>query len=547
MNVKSIVIVGGGSSGWMTAAAIKRQIPNIKLTLIESDIIPKIGVGESTIGHINSYMHAVGLTDAEWMSSCNATYKTSIRFTDFREKNEKLNTFHYPFGRLDYTDKPRGPMEWFHQAALNPGTLAPETYAEFYHDHVIMANQNKFTDNADNIIRGFNFTFDTAYHMDAGLFGQWLKDNVCIPEGVIHIVDDVTDVLKNEITGEVSGINTNTNGILTADLYIDCTGFKSLLLEGAMGAEFTSFHDTLMNDSAIATTIPYLDRDLEMSSVTNCTGIEAGWVWNIPLWNRIGTGYVYSSKFATQEEAEAQFRKHLASDRMDFDGEGSAKRASEAEVRHIKIKHGCHKTSWIKNVVAVGLANGFIEPLESTGLMLTHEAIMKILHILKSRDGFVNNFDIDSFNHVVYDQVKGFKDFISLHYALSKRNDTPYWKHITQELQYSPEMVDWAPLLRNAYMDLAQRNLSNHIYNDEMGGIAYIAAGHGYSPLNNIIVNEQMERDRSNIYNRMEELSVTPMLKIWEDHKEELQKVLDDLPTHHQWLKTKYYTKEEQD
>lgn len=545
MKVKSILIVGGGSSGWMTAAALIRQVPNIKISLIESDVIPKIGVGESTIGHINSYMHAVGLNDADWMPECNATYKTSIRFTDFREKNEKPNTFHYPFGTLDFSDKPRGPMEWFHQRALNPDALPEETFAEFYHDHVIMANQNKFTENLDNEIRNFNFLLDTAYHMDAGLFGKYLRDVVCVPEGVTHIVDDVVDFTKNE-DGSLSGIITKNSGTLTADLYVDCTGFKSLLIEGAMGSEFTSFHDTLLNDSAIATVIPYIDREGEMTSVTNCTALDAGWVWNIPLWNRIGTGYVYSSKYATPEEAEAQFRKHLASDRMDYYGEGSEKRAQEAELRHIKIKHGSHKKPWIKNVVAVGLASGFIEPLESTGLMLTHESIMKLLTVLQNRDGLVIQYDIDSFNHAVYDQTKGFKDFISLHYALSKRNDTPYWKHITEELHFNPQMVNWDAQLRNTYMDLAQRNLMNHSYDPGMGGLIYIAAGHGYSPTNKRIISEQNLRNPQTLQQRMEELQNESSLVLWEKHKKQLQETIDRLPTHYQWLKDNYYKDKEE-
>lgn len=549
MQVDNILIVGGGSSGWMTAAAIKKQLPNINITLIESDKVPTIGVGESTIGHINSYMIACGLKDKEheWMPKCNATYKTSIRFTDFREKNEKENTFHYPFGMFDMTDKERGTMDWFYANLEDPEKFPPETFAEFYHDHVIMANQRKFTDNSNNEIRGFNFKFDTAYHMDAGLFGQYLKDNLCIPNGVTHIVDDVTGVIQND-EGYVTGVTTVKNGVLKADLYVDCTGFKSMLLEGAMGAEFTSFHDTLMNDSAIATVIPYLNKDEEMTSVTNCTGIDAGWVWNIPLYNRIGTGYVYSSKFATPEEAEAQFRKHLASDRMDWFGEGSKERAEQAEFRHIKIKHGAHKQSWIKNVIGVGLANGFIEPLESTGLMLTHEAIMKLISTLRKRNGFVNSYDIDSFNFLMYDQTKGFKDFISMHYALSKRDDTPYWKHVTQKVRYNEKMLEWEPQIRNPYADLAYRNTINHTYGPDQGGIIYIAAGHGYNPLDELWLEE--ESDRHGHINRsisLERRKADTVLAVnaWNDHLLELQPVLDTLPTHYQWLKQNYYNNQE--
>jgi hypothetical protein len=435
-NVKSITIVGGGSSGWMTAAGIAKLLPNIKLTLIESPNIPTIGVGESTIGHINQFLSLLGLKDEDWMAACNATYKTSIKFIDFRENpTEEPHKFHYPFGIFDFTDKPRGVMEWFLAKADNP-SITNDNFAEFYHDSVLMTDRNKMTRNKDFKVRGFNFKEDTAYHMDAALFGNWLRDNICLPSGMTHILDTVTDVVQRE-DDSIEKIGTENSGYLTADLFIDCTGFKSLLLEQTLKTPFISFGDTLLNDRAVATVIPYIDKEAEMENYTSCTAIEAGWVWNIPLWNRIGTGYVYSSKHATEAEAEAQFRKHLKSNRMIFP---DAERADTCEVRHIKIKHGVHERAWVKNVVGIGLANGFIEPLESTGLMLTHEGIVKLCSTLLMRNGVVSNYDVDLFNYGFQEQIMGFKDFISQHYALSCRNDTPYWKEVTGTVNFSRAM-----------------------------------------------------------------------------------------------------------
>jgi len=541
MQIKNVLIVGGGSSGWMTAAALVRQCPWLNITLMESSDVPTIGVGESTIGHINSYMNAVGLKDEDWMHLCNATYKTSIKFTNFRQNPEEFgeHTFHYPFGVVDITDKQHGPMEWMYHNAQDPENWPPESFAEYYHPHVIMANHNKLTNNENFDVRGFNFKYDTAYHMDAALFGQYLKDHVCKPEGVKHIVDTMVDATLDE-TGAVNGIITKENGTLTADLYIDCTGFRSLLLEGKMNAEFISFHDTLMNDSAIATVIPYLDIEKEMTSVTNCTAIDAGWVWDIPLFTRIGTGYVYSSKFATPEEAEAQFRKHLASKYMVYQGEGAEERAQAAVFKHIKIKHGTHKQSWIKNVVGIGLAMGFIEPLESTGLMLTHEGIMKLIDTLQQHKGKITRYDIDTYNFAFLDAIIGFKDFISLHYTLSQRDDTPYWKHVTQELSYSPEMNNWEPKLRNAYMDMSTRLLTNHSYDLNMGGVLYIAAGHNYNPVNKRYLKD--DNDRYGMRDRWDrEMSV----KAWKEYLEnELMPRIERLPTHYEYLKKHIHNKE---
>ena len=530
--VRSILIVGGGSSGWMTASAIVKQLPNVKVTLIESPNIPIIGVGESTIGHINEFMHFIGLKDEDWMPQCHATYKTSIKFLDFRENpKEKPHVFHYPFGQFDFTDKPHGLMEWFIGAAIKKD-IDPYTFSTFYHDSIIMTDAVKMTRNLNREIRGFEFDFDTAYHMDATLFGIYLRDNICIPNGLTHILDNVIDVKHND-QGEISEIVTENNNSLTADLYIDCTGFKSLLLEQAMKVPFISFHDTLLNDRAIATVIPYFDIEREMECVTSCTAIESGWVWNIPLFNRIGTGYVYSSKFATEQEAEEQFRRHLASNRMICP---NADRAAAAEIRHIKIKHGVHKRAWEKNVVGIGLANGFIEPLESTGLMLTHEAIIKMVNVLKMRGGHMTKYDIDSFNFALYEQVTQFKDFISQHYALSMRNDTPYWQHVSEKTTYSQSMYDHLPTMQaNPYSDLAYRQHRSRVYDNGMSGIVYIAAGMGYNPVDSSRV-EFLNRKYHESYDIINNAWAT-----WEEHRDQVIETVNSLPSHYEFLKKEIY------
>lgn len=532
-NVKSILIVGGGSSGWMTAAAISKKLPNIKLTLVESPNIPIIGVGESTIGHINQFMHLLGLKDEDWMPSCNATYKTSIKFIDFRENpKEEPHTFHYPFGIFDVSGKPRQLLDWFLYRAEHP-ELDPKNFAEFYHDSILMTDANKMTRNEDEKIRGFNFKADTAYHMDAGAFGVYLRDNICLPAGMTHILDTVLDATQNE-DGSIKEIITENSGLLTADLFIDCTGFKSMLLEGKLGVPFKSFGDTLLNDSAIATTIPYIDKQKEMENYTSCTALVCGWVWNIPLWHRIGTGYVYSSKYASQEEAEVQFRKHLASNRMIFP---DAERAATCELRHIKIKHGVHERAWEKNVIGVGLANGFIEPLESTGLMLTHEAIVKIIAALTMRNGHVTQFDVDLFNHAFNEQVWGFKAFISQHYALSMRNDTPYWKTVTGELNFSPAMRDSTPELYNGYMDLALRQHRRRIYGTDMSGIIYIMAGMGYNCM------DQTHKDFLDEKYQEPLGYATEVYNTWLEHKNTVMQHIETLPTHYEFLKQNIHTK----
>jgi len=537
-NIKSIAVVGGGSSGWMTAAAIAKMLPNTKLTLVESSTIPTIGVGESTIGHINQFLTMLGLKDEDWMAECNATYKTSIKFIDFRENpSDEPHTFHYPFGIFDFTDKQRGLMEWFLAKADNP-ELDPKNFAEFYHDAVLMTDANRLTKNEDFMIRGFDFKNDTAYHLDAGLFGAWLRDNICLPAGITHIVDTVIDVVQRA-DGSIEKVGTKANGYLEADLFIDCTGFSSLLLDQTLHVPFKSFHDTLLNDRAIATVIPYIDKDREMENYTSCTAIEAGWVWNIPLWNRIGTGYVYSSKHATEEEAEQHFRKHLKSNRMIFP---DVIRADDAAFKHIKIRHGVHERAWVKNVVGIGLANGFIEPLESTGLMLTHECIVKLVSTLLMRNGVVSNYDVDLFNYGFNEQIWGFKDFISQHYALSARNDTPYWAEVSGLVSYSQSMKTNTNLAgyaieNSSSSDLGFRLHRTRKFDQNMGGIVYIAAGMGYNPVESNFLRHEDDRMRESPAIRR------PVYEQWIAHRDSVMQYIDTLPTHYEFLKTNIYNK----
>lgn len=534
--VKKIVIVGGGSSGWMTAAGITKMCPNIELTLVESPVVPTIGVGESTIGHINQFLTMLGLKDEDWMAACNATYKTSIKFIDFRENpTQDPHTFHYPFGIFDFTDKPRGLMEWF-LARAEDKSIDPKNFAEFYHDAILMTDANKMTKNSDFRIRGFNFAEDTAYHMDATLFGNWLRDNICLPSGMTHIIGTVRNVTQHE-DDSIASIMLEDGSALTADLFIDCSGFRSILLDQVLKVPFISFHDTLLNDRAVATVIPYIDKEKEMENYTSCTAIDSGWVWNIPLWNRIGTGYVYSSKFATEEEAEAQFRKHLKSNRMLFP---DAARADEAELRHIKIKHGVHERAWEKNVVGIGLANGFIEPLESTGLMLTHEGIVKLCSTLVMRDGIVSNYDVDLFNYGFQEQIMGFKDFISQHYALSMRNDTPYWQEVSGNVKYSRVMANVSNLSGLSHdiqstSDLGFRLHRTRKFDQNMGGIVYIAAGMGYNPVESNFLRYEDRR-------MMESPEIRrPVYENWLKHRDEVLEHIKTLPTHYEFLRDTLY------
>ena len=525
MKIKTTTIVGGGSSGWMAAAALSKLCPGVNVVLVESPDIATVGVGESTLGQINLFLDYLGLEDEDWMAACNATYKNSIRFTNFRENDG--TSFQYPFSEgLDLTDKIGGVETHSELATLYPNEYTPDTFARFYatlHTHI--ADANKQTANDNNFYRHYSFKWDTAYHTDAKLFGEYMRDKVALPNNVKHIKATVVDQKKDD-KGNLESLTLDNGTILTSDLWLDCTGFSSMLLEQCMGSEFKSFDSHLHNDSAWACRVPYENKDEEMHNYTDCHALGNGWVWHIPLWNRIGTGYVYSSKFTTAEDAKQEFIEHLKTT-------GSIERAENAEMYHVNMRHGRRERAWVKNVVGIGLSYGFVEPLESTGLLTTHENIVKLVEMLNRRNGFIGRTEIEAFNFSTEIEVLKFRDFISMHYSLSMRTDTPYWKYCTEEHEYEKNYFEeWLPKSQQ-YTNLLGTVTSARKYPDTTFVAAlYIAAGMGFRPLSTkeIILSKP---------NRLEQLEFTK--KNFEAYEKYIIEEVNKMPTHYEFLKQRIY------
>lgn len=528
MKIKNVTIVGGGSSGWMTAAAIAKLCPHIKLTVVESSKVSTVGVGESTLGHFNTYLRILGLKDEDWMADCNATYKNSIRFTNFNKKNG--GSFEYPF--IDGYDlsfaEGLGLYAWPMLHAKYPEEFDNKTFARFYAlGNTLLAEHNREYRNEDSKL-GANFIFkrDTAYHIDATLFGQWLKNNICIPNGVTVLDKTIHSYMKDN-KGNITQILCDDGYKLNADLYIDCTGFRSILLENWMGEQFIPYEDKLSNDSAWACRIPYSDRQTQMHNVTDCRAMSNGWIWNIPLWNRIGTGYVYSSRFCSKEEALREFMKHIQDTNPNID-------MDKLEPFHIDIRHGRRRRAWSNNVVGVGLSYSFVEPLESTGLLSTHENIIKLVDILNRRDGYVTQIERDSFNMSCTLQMNNFRDFVAAHYATSGRTDTPYWRYCTQTRIYDPEMYgDFIPKsdsLANTVTPLVH----SREYNKDGQGGNFILAGMGISPIStSTYVDSFFEYDDIN--------KLEIMRSNFAKNYEQVEKFVKTLPTHYEYLRDNIY------
>jgi tryptophan halogenase len=516
--MKKIIVVGGGSAGWMTAATLLKQFPDKNITLIESPDIATVGVGESTIGGVKAWTNWLGIDDKHFLKHTDGSYKLSIKFTDFYKKGE---AFHYPFGLPHLEGNKALLNDWWFKKFHYPDTPYSD-YADCHYPQMALVNANKCFYNENNEIP-FRFDKDTAYHFDATKFGIWLRDHYCLPRGLNHIKEELISIEQNE-----DGI-ASLNNKHKADLYIDCTGFKSLLLDKTLKEPFESYTDLLPNNSAWATRIPYIDKEEELVGYTNCTAIQNGWVWHIPLWSRIGTGYVYSDKFISDEDALNEFKEYLMKIKP-----YKLVTCDDLEFKNIKMKVGLHNRLWVKNVVAIGLSAGFIEPLESNGLFTVHEFLMILLRNIQ-RDKF-SQFDRDSYNFQAKHLFRNFAEFVALHYALSHRDDTEYWKANLNK-NWDEKLINLNPTFTRGIVNAVdQRAHSFHF--EQSDGINCISAGMHWSPtdlttilhINNITA-EKHHRD------------VEPFIQRLNKRKEKWDLIVKNKPSLYKFLKTNIYNK----
>ncbi|MBW4721390.1 tryptophan halogenase family protein [Saccharothrix obliqua] len=421
-NPDRVVIVGGGTAGWMTASYLKAAFGDrIDITLVESDSIGTIGVGEATFSDIRHFFQFLGLKEEDWMPACNATYKLAVRFENWRRPGHH---FYHPFeqiksvGGFPLTDwwLQNGPTDRFDKdcfviaslcdAGRSPrrldGTLfEAEQFAEAESTALFTMSEHQG-----------RTQFPYAYHFEAALLAKYLT-SYSVERGVRHVVDRVVDVKLDE-RGWIDHVVTEKNGDLHGDLFVDCTGFRGMLLNKALEVPFVSYQDTLPNDSAVALQVPL---DMEKRGIRPCTTAtaqDAGWIWTIPLFGRVGTGYVYAKDYLSPEEAERTLREFVGPE------------AAEVEANHIRMRIGRSAESWRNNCVAVGLASGFVEPLESTGIFFIHHAIEQLVKHFPAADWHPQLRE--RYNSAVANVMDGVREFLVLHYKGAARDDTQYWK-----------------------------------------------------------------------------------------------------------------------
>jgi tryptophan halogenase len=403
-----VVIVGGGTAGWMSAAAIRRRLKpeDYAVTLIESDDIGTVGVGEATLPHIKIFNDMLGLDEAQFMRDTKATFKIGIQFCDWDRPGE---SYIHPFGAFG---EPWGGVEfqhhWFRalQAGRQRSSLQDFSYA------VVAARSNAFEfPNEDrNSIRS---TYAYAYHFDAGLYAAYLR-SWAIERGVRRIEGQVCDVKRNPTSGDVQELTLKSGERIAGDLFIDCSGFRSLLLGGVMGAAWRDWTHWLPCDRALA--LP-TKRAGALTPYTRSTARCGGWMWRIPLQHRTGNGYVFSSQFINESDA----RDELV---------GALGGTPQAEPRLLRFSPGRREQAWRGNCVAIGLASGFLEPLESTSIYLIQAAVTDLINLMPRPGAAADPRLMNEFNRLNDMQYERIRDFLVLHYTANRRVGEPLWDYV---------------------------------------------------------------------------------------------------------------------
>lgn len=395
-----VVVLGGGSAGWITACLLAKEWGAAQVTVIESPEIGIIGVGEGSTPQLKALFDHLGIAEAEWMVACDATFKLGIRFHGWSERSG-FETYFHPFpGPVDLHTEPG----FTRNCALARRGFQVPAHPDGWFLATRLANEGKRPHPASN----FPFPPSYGYHFDAYKLGAFLRD-WSVGQGVTHLARKVEEVALTP-EGDVAALVLGGGDRIEGDIFVDCSGFRSLIMQQALGEPFVSYAEGLFNDRAVVlpTAAP-----TDFRPQTEAHAMRAGWRWSIPLTVRTGNGYVYSSRFLSDAEAEAELRAATGV-------------SDEVAARVLALKVGRVERSWSRNCLAAGLAQGFVEPLEATALHIVIATALEFAQAYTA-GGFTAQHR-DSFNSAIAARYDGIRDYIVAHYRMNQRTDTAYWR-----------------------------------------------------------------------------------------------------------------------
>lgn len=409
--ITNVVVVGGGSAGWLTAALVAAEhdaaLPGgLQVTLLESPDVPSVGVGEGTWPTMRDTLRRVGVSESAFVRECDAAFKQGSKFLRWTDGGDG-DAYHHPFVLPQGFPEANLVAGWME----HPGARFADLVC--FQPHLCEAGKAPKQFATPEFAAVANY----AYHLDAAKLGAFLRSHCTTRLGVRHVQDHVTAIECRE-DGDIAALRTRDHGAIAGDLFVDCTGLRALLLEGHYGIRAESVRDTLFNDRALAMQVPYATPDAPVACQTLSTAQANGWVWDIGLQSRRGIGLVYSSAHGTEEDAEQALRAYIRANGGDDTGLAPVRLAFEPRFR---------RRSWHRNCVAVGLSAGFVEPLEASSLVLVELAATMLADQMPATradmDGVAARFN-DAFAY----RFERVVDFLKLHYALSRRDDSDYWR-----------------------------------------------------------------------------------------------------------------------
>ncbi len=443
-----VVVLGGGTAGWMTAAGIAKLLPqSARVTLVESEDIGIVGVGEATLPHIRAYVERLGINEAEFMKATHATYKLGIDFRDFGKIGD---SYIHPFGSFGEEVAGVG----FHHWWLDQRQRGTATELGDYSFAVAAAKANRFAPPAQDM--SLASTYGYAYQFDATLFGPFMRE-FGLSHGVTRIEGLVTSVDRDAASGDVTALHLKDGQRIEGDLFVDCSGFRSLLLGQELEVDWEDWSHWLPCDRAAA--MPCTHETSDIRPYTTATAMPAGWRWQIPLQHRMGNGYVFSSAFCDEDFACETIRN-------------AAEGEALADPRILRFRPGRRTKSWSHNVIGVGLSSGFLEPLESTSIYLSQMAITYLVELFPDGTA-IDPRDRDEFNRLVdmeYDRVR---DFLILHYNATTRDDSEFWNHV-RTMRLPDSLDDKMELWRRAGR---VQNYSDGLFYDASWIAVYVGQG----------------------------------------------------------------------